>query len=58
MAHRHHDKETRSVAFTIYLSRTGVSSLFGQRATCGLRMIARATCVFTAKTDKTLTPKF
>ena len=29
-----------------------MSNLFGQRAACNLRMIARATWVFTAKTDK------
>ena len=31
-------------------SSSGVSNLFGQRAACNLRMIARATGVFTAKT--------
>ena len=35
---------------TLIAIRAGVSNLFGQRATCNLRMIARATGVFTAKT--------
>ena len=35
--------------FLSVASKAGVSNLFGQRATCNLRMIARATGVVTAK---------